>query len=65
MALIDGDLNAQYKALWNYCNEIRRTNPNTSVYMKLVENDVPDKPKRFQRIYICFSGCKEGFKSGC
>ncbi|XP_075093697.1 uncharacterized protein LOC142173017 [Nicotiana tabacum] len=65
LALIDGDINAQYKVLWNYCNEIRRTNPNTSVYMKFVENEVPDKPKRFQRIYICFSGCKEGFKSGC
>ncbi|XP_019228082.1 PREDICTED: uncharacterized protein LOC109209293 [Nicotiana attenuata] len=33
--------------------------------MKLVENEVPDKPKRFQRIYICFSSCKDGFKSGC
>ncbi|XP_009605687.2 uncharacterized protein LOC107802797 [Nicotiana tabacum] len=65
LALIDGDINAQYKVLWNYCNEIRRTNPNTSVYMKFVENEVPDKPKRFQRIYICFSSCKEGFKSGC
>ncbi|KAH0689409.1 hypothetical protein KY289_016767 [Solanum tuberosum] len=49
----------------NYCNEIVRTNPNTSVYMKLVENEESCKPERFQRFYICFSACKEGFKSGC
>ncbi|XP_070014769.1 uncharacterized protein [Nicotiana sylvestris] len=33
--------------------------------MKLAENEVPNKPNRFKRIYICFGGCKEGFKSGC
>ncbi|XP_070032948.1 uncharacterized protein [Nicotiana tomentosiformis] len=63
--IIYGDLNTQYKVMWNYCNEIERTNPNTSIYMKLVENEVPNKPNRFQRIYIFFGGCKEGFKSDC
>ncbi|KAF3614810.1 hypothetical protein FXO37_35790 [Capsicum annuum] len=48
----------------NYCNEIVRTNPNTSIYMKMVDNKDHDKPKRFQRFYIWFSVCKEGFKSG-
>ncbi|KAG5589538.1 hypothetical protein H5410_040052 [Solanum commersonii] len=62
--MIDGDISNQFKLLWNYCNEIVRTNPNTSVYMKLVENEEPCKPERFQRFYICFSACKEGFKSG-
>lgn len=73
IAMIDGDISDQFKLLWNYCNEIVRTNPNTFVrtnpntfvYMKLVENEDPGKPKRFQRFYICFSACKEGFKSGC
>ncbi|XP_075074784.1 uncharacterized protein LOC142162339 [Nicotiana tabacum] len=65
LKIIDGDLNAQYKVMWNYCNEIGRTNPNTSIHMKLLENEVPNKPNRFQRIYICFGGCKEGFKSVC
>ncbi|KAK6779816.1 hypothetical protein RDI58_022000 [Solanum bulbocastanum] len=63
--MIDGDIFDQFKLLWNYCNEIVRTNPSTSVYMKLVENEEPCKPERFQRFYICFSACKEGFKSGC
>lgn len=58
-------MNAQYKVLWDYCTKIGRTNPNTSVYMKLIKNKVPNDPKRFQRIYICFGGCKEGFKIGC
>ncbi|KAH0714857.1 hypothetical protein KY284_007762 [Solanum tuberosum] len=63
--MINGDISDQFKLLWNYCNEIVRTNPNTSVYMKLVENEEPCKPERFQRFYICFSVCKERFKSGC
>ncbi|KAH0737559.1 hypothetical protein KY290_036264 [Solanum tuberosum] len=63
--MIDGDISDQFKLLWNYCNDIVRENPNTSVYMKLVENEEPCKPERFQRFYICFSACKEGFKSGC
>ncbi|XP_049399742.1 uncharacterized protein LOC125863780 [Solanum stenotomum] len=33
IAMIDGDISDQFKLLWNYCNEIMRTNPNTSVYM--------------------------------
>ncbi|XP_016555421.2 uncharacterized protein LOC107854938 isoform X2 [Capsicum annuum] len=65
IAMIDGDISDQFKLLWNYCNEIVRTNPNTSIYMKMVDNEDHDKPKRFQRFYICFSTCKEGFKSGC
>nr|XP_016449034.1 PREDICTED: uncharacterized protein LOC107774080 [Nicotiana tabacum] len=65
IAIIDGDISDQFKVVWNYCNEIVRANPNTSVYMKLVENEDPSKHKRFKRFYICFSACKEGFKSGC
>ncbi|XP_049397413.1 uncharacterized protein LOC125861595 [Solanum stenotomum] len=29
-AMIDGDINDQFGILWNYCNEIVRTNPGTS-----------------------------------
>lgn len=33
--------------------------------MKLTQNEMPNKPYRFQRIYVCFDACKEGFKIGC
>ncbi|KAM3306129.1 hypothetical protein P3S67_012999 [Capsicum chacoense] len=33
--------------------------------MKLVDNEVPNEPQRFQRIYIYFAACKLGFRAGC
>ncbi|KAH0654110.1 hypothetical protein KY289_031788 [Solanum tuberosum] len=65
IAMIDGDINDQFGILWNYCNEIVRTNPGTSVFMKLTPNEILNKPMRFQRFYICFAACKAGFKAGC
>ncbi|KAK6793634.1 hypothetical protein RDI58_007087 [Solanum bulbocastanum] len=65
IAMIDGDINDQFSILWNYCNEIVRTNPGTSVFMKLTPNEILNKPMRFQRFYICFAACKTGLKTGC
>nr|XP_016469020.1 PREDICTED: uncharacterized protein LOC107791451 [Nicotiana tabacum] len=65
ISLIDGNLNDQFNMLWNYINEIVRSNPGTSVYMELKPNETPNNPSRFQRLYICFAACKEGFKAGC
>ncbi|PHT88378.1 hypothetical protein T459_10484 [Capsicum annuum] len=65
IALIDGDIKDQYKMMWEYCNEINRTNSGSTIYMKLVDNEVPNEPQRFQRIYICFAACKLGFRAGC
>ncbi|XP_059310363.1 uncharacterized protein LOC132061605 [Lycium ferocissimum] len=63
--LIDGDIKDQYKMMWNYCNEIDRSNPGSSIYMKFTDNEIPNEPQRFQRIYTCFAACKLGFVVGC
>ncbi|KAH0664038.1 hypothetical protein KY284_028969 [Solanum tuberosum] len=55
IALIDGDIKDQYKMMWDYCIEIDRTNPGSTIHMKFTENEIPNKPYRFQRIYICFA----------
>ncbi|KAH0712686.1 hypothetical protein KY289_008645 [Solanum tuberosum] len=65
IAMIDGDINVQFSILWNYCNEIVRTNLGTSVFLKVTPNEIPNKLMRFQRFYICFAACKVGFKAGC
>nr|XP_016458547.1 PREDICTED: uncharacterized protein LOC107782209 [Nicotiana tabacum] len=65
IALIDGDIKDQYKMMWDYCIEIDRTNPGSTIHMKFTDNEVPNKPYRFQRIYICFAACKQGYKAGC
>ncbi|KAG5601726.1 hypothetical protein H5410_033096 [Solanum commersonii] len=57
LALIDGDGKEQFSILWEYCLEIGRSIPGTSMYMKLTQNEMLNKPYRFQRIYrVGFSG---------
>ncbi|KAH0666466.1 hypothetical protein KY285_027672 [Solanum tuberosum] len=65
IALIDDDIKDQYKIKWDYCIEIDRTNPGSTIHMKFTENEIPNKSYRFQRIYICFAACKLAFKVGC
>ncbi|XP_015080383.1 uncharacterized protein LOC107024019 [Solanum pennellii] len=51
--------------MWDYRNEMDRTNLGSTIRMKFADNEVLGQPYRFQRIYICFAACKFGFKAGC
>ncbi|KAG5622865.1 hypothetical protein H5410_008083 [Solanum commersonii] len=62
IALIDGDIKDQYKMMWDYCIEIDWTNLGSTIHMKFTENEIPNKPYKFQSIYICFAACKLAFK---
>ncbi|XP_027082284.1 uncharacterized protein [Coffea arabica] len=59
-SLVNGEYEAQYNKLRNYCREI---NPGSNVFMTTVEDD--EREDRFERLYICFNACKTGFLSGC
>ena len=59
MKIIYGDEEGQYKLLWDYGNEIRRTNPGSSFYVSLDDNS------RFKRCYMCLEASKKGFLQGC
>ena len=59
MKIIHGDEAGQYKMLWDYANEIRRSNLGSSFFIAL------DEKARFNKAYMCIDACKRGFLQGC
>ncbi|KAL0009035.1 hypothetical protein SO802_010537 [Lithocarpus litseifolius] len=71
---VDGSYVEQYNQLWDYCAELRRSSPGSTVLMKThtfnegelaAEMDLQTGLPYFERLYICWSGCKQGFRVGC
>ncbi|EPS60214.1 hypothetical protein M569_14589, partial [Genlisea aurea] len=62
LEIISGSDDDQYNYMWRYCDQLRLSNPGSTVILKL-QDDGPNK--RFQRFYCCFSAIKHGFKVGC
>ncbi|XP_027090176.1 uncharacterized protein [Coffea arabica] len=57
----------QYNKLPKYINEILRSNPGSTVVMKVAEDycDSVTKQGKFQRLYMCFAGVKKRFLDTC
>ncbi|KAL2245997.1 UNVERIFIED_CONTAM: hypothetical protein Sindi_2867900 [Sesamum indicum] len=62
---IEGKAEEQYGMLWDYADELRRSNPRSTVILKVSNNMDAVGAKAFQKFYVCFEGLKQGFKSGC
>ncbi|XP_023760232.1 uncharacterized protein LOC111908649 [Lactuca sativa] len=60
--LIDGKLTDHYARIWDYGNEVLRSNLGSTVEIGVNVN--PDA-KYFKRIYICLKALKEGWLKGC
>ncbi|KAL0303085.1 UNVERIFIED_CONTAM: hypothetical protein Sradi_6176600 [Sesamum radiatum] len=59
---LEGSPEHQFSKLWDYAEELRRTNPGSTVI--LGTNDESGE-NRFEKFYVCFSGLKKGFLAGC
>ncbi|KAF7120191.1 hypothetical protein RHSIM_Rhsim13G0125100 [Rhododendron simsii] len=62
--LIYGNDIAQYGMLCDFCEELRRSNPGSTVVMDAPLDEETGQP-RFNRLYICLAACKSGFIHGC
>ncbi|XP_052726016.1 uncharacterized protein LOC128194445 [Vigna angularis] len=59
-ANIDGYFKQQYQRLYDYAQELLRSNPGSIVKLSVERNE--DKAI-FKRIYVCFKACKDNFVS--
>ncbi|KAK2645924.1 hypothetical protein Ddye_021119 [Dipteronia dyeriana] len=62
--MIHGSVNEQYSKLWEYCAEIKMMNPDSSMIIKCSISSGYANPM-FQRLYMCLSALKKGWKKGC
>lgn len=54
----------EYSQVFDYQLELLRSNPDSTVHVML-DPDQPDGRHVFQRFYMCFNACKNGFLAGC
>lgn len=71
---VDGAYTQQYNQLWEYCEELKRSSPTSTILMKVhtfndgdlaTKSDLVCGVPYFERLYICLEGCKKGFLAGC
>lgn len=60
--MIQGAQREQYAHLREYADELRRSNPNSTVIIKCGMSDIGPV---FERIYVCLEACKAAFANTC
>ena len=59
--MLYGDCAEEYARVHDYGHALLKYNPGSSVYITTDGGETPV----FQRMYVCLSACKEGFRAGC
>ncbi|KAK8918817.1 hypothetical protein KSP39_PZI021402 [Platanthera zijinensis] len=62
--IVHGTELEQYARLWDYCEELRQSNPNTTVKLQCKQVS-ENQACVFKRLYICWGALKMGFIAGC
>jgi len=62
LQLIEGSLVEHYARLWSYGQEIKRSNPGSTVRLEV---ESIDGKNHFRKFYVCFAGLKNGWLEGC
>ncbi|XP_072094186.1 uncharacterized protein [Arachis hypogaea] len=62
-SVLYGDEKEQYKMVRDYGLTLLKTNPSSTV--QICAKPQPNGEVIFERMYVCLSGCKNGFKAGC
>ncbi|CAL8992187.1 unnamed protein product [Prunus brigantina] len=61
---IEGIYIELFSRIWDYCEELRKTNLGTTTKVQCDFNEQLGHPV-FQRLYMCLGACKVGFIAGC
>ncbi|KAK6146113.1 hypothetical protein DH2020_019982 [Rehmannia glutinosa] len=62
LKMLEGSPDAQYCKLWAYVEELRNSNPGSTI---MLGSDNENGEIRFSRLYVCFDALKKGFLLGC
>ncbi|XP_027102686.2 uncharacterized protein [Coffea arabica] len=62
---IQGSAEAQYKKLWEYCAEIKKTHEGSTMEIMFTPFRGSGGNPIFMRLYCCLDPLKKGFKNGC
>ncbi|KAL3514047.1 hypothetical protein ACH5RR_026764 [Cinchona calisaya] len=62
---IMGSAADQYKQIWRYCDEIKKTHPNITMEVFFTPFREPGCNPKFMILYSCLGPLKQGFKDGC
>ena len=59
-----GDFREEFSRLYDYAEQLKTTNPRTTVSIRTSKNTIPGK-EVFMSIYICLGSLKSSWKEGC
>ncbi|XP_028770139.1 uncharacterized protein LOC114727614 [Neltuma alba] len=62
---IEGDHKEEYNKLVNFCNEVKKRNPQSTFALVTDTTYYVDRPRVFKRLYVCLEPVKRGFMKVC